>query len=300
MLKTIAAIFPHSHHPASLDIIRGIHRALRLFESSHLLIVLDTDGEDGSLSPLREAEALLTVAQSDISGAILWQIGGETSESALASLLAQGIPVVCIDRHPSHIACDFVGVDNRSGARYAVEYLMRLGHRRIAHLTLQPQDHEVATSAVVERRLGFEDAMALRELTTGATHIYSDLPELARILSSGNVDKPTAVFTANDDCADRLVQETSALGLSVPEDYSVIGFDGLSSLWHPAAWLTTMNISFNDIGDRATELLLHRIGHPTAISEPRQHILLPTTLVQRTSCRQIVGVDAAAGPISSK
>jgi len=123
---------------------------------------------------------------------------------------------------------------------------------------------------------------------------------LARILSSGNVDKPTAVFTANDDCADRLVQETSALGLSVPEDYSVIGFDGLSSLWHPAAWLTTMNISFNDIGDRATELLLHRIGHPTAISEPRQHILLPTTLVQRTSCRQIVGVDAAAGPISSK
>ena len=286
-LKTIAAVFPHSNHRSSLDIIRGIHRALRLFESSHRLIVLDTDDDDGELSAEREAEALKTVVREGIAGAILWQVGGETSEAALASILDAGVPVVCIDRYPVTTSCDYVGVDNRSGARYAVEYLMRLGHQRIVHFTLPDNDNEVHTSAVVERRLGFEEAMALRGITTGSKQIYSDQAELLGLLRSADENRPTAVFAVNDHSAANFVQEAAKLGLSVPEDFSIVGFDGLSSLWHPAAWLTTMNISFNDIGDRATELLLRRISYPMEPAAPRQHILLPTTLVPRTSCREI-------------
>lgn len=195
-----------------------------------------------------------------------------------------GIPVVAVDPHTGRSDVPTVDADNVAGAVLATEHLLGLGHRRIALLGGRA-DLESARL----REEGFRKAMASAgvEIDEGLVRVGGYRPETAegpaRELLS-RPDHPTAIFAANDLSAIRTMEVAHELGLRVPEDVSVIGFDNIpeSALAQPP--LTTINQPLREIGAAALRILVDLLEG----REPETgHLQLPTSMVERASCRAL-------------
>jgi len=194
------------------------------------------------------------------------------------------IPVVAVDPHtgPSHLPT--VDSDNLAGAVMATEHLIRLGHRRIGFLGGR-SDLESARLREEGYRTALADAGIPLDAdlmrVAGYREETADLP--ARELLT-MAEPPTAIFAANDLSAIRTMEVARSLGLGVPDDLSVIGFDNIpeSALTTPP--LTTINQPIQQMGFVAMKLLIDLIDG-TEVRDP--HRRLPTELVRRGSCRAV-------------
>jgi DNA-binding LacI/PurR family transcriptional regulator len=116
----------------------------------------------------------------------------------------------------------------------------------------------------------------LKQQTRLAADYFRNLP-----------DPPTALFAVNDNVAHVFITEAEALGWSVPGDISVVGFDDIEQYSPRAPFLTTIRQPFEGIGTRAAELLLRNMEGAKENKRTFQHMLLPTKLVVRSSCRPV-------------
>ena len=191
-----------------------------------------------------------------------------------------GAPVVAVDPHtgPSHLPT--VDSDNLHGARLATEHLLELGHRRIAMLTGRP---DLQSAQLRER--GYRDALAAagvpvdEELVqVGAYDPAVSAKPARRLLSSDR--RPTAVFAANDLSALATLEVAAELGLRVPEDLSVVGFDNIPESALAAPPLTTVEQPIRQMGHQAIETLIRLIRGEQPES---MHVTLATSLVVRQS-----------------
>ena len=172
-----------------------------------------------------------------------------------------------------------VDSDNRRGAELAVEHLLELGHRRIGFLAGRP---DLESSR--QREEGYRAALAAAGVPAdpALVHVgdYDDDVRAAEALLT-LPDRPTAVFVANDTSAIVTMDVAVTLGLRVPADLSVIGFDNVpeSALTRPA--LTTIDQPIQLMGERAVEILVELLAgrQPEAT-----HVRLPTSLVPRGTC----------------
>ena len=151
-------------------------------------------------------------------------------------------------------------VDQVAGARLAAVHLVALGHRAIGHLAGPPDWIEAAA-----RRRGFEDAVAAADLPVVPVHAGdwsadSGFEAGRALLAEG----PTAVFAANDQMALGLIHAAHAVGLHVPDDLSVVGFDDIPEAAHLLPALTTVRQDFAELGRRSVAELLASLGagHP--------------------------------------
>ncbi|SDG60406.1 LacI family transcriptional regulator [Lentzea fradiae] len=195
-----------------------------------------------------------------------------------------GTPVVAVDPHTGRAALPTIDSDNLHGGRLATEHLLALGHRRIALIT----GREDLKSAQ-QRETGYRGALASAGLPVDENLVRrgdyeADIAaESARRLLR-EPDRPTAVFAANDITAIAVIQAAQELGLRVPEDLAVVGFDNIpeSALCTPP--LTTVQQPIREMGHRAVELLVRLING----DEPTDtHITLSTELVVRQSTRPL-------------
>jgi LacI family transcriptional regulator len=204
------------------------------------------------------------------------------------------IPLVGVDREV--VGRQFVASDNRAGAKSAVAYLHRLGHRLIACIA-GPQDLPNAQ----ERRMGYED-VALPILRSAgvdpsayivcADFSYdSGYAATRRLLAVS--PRPTAIFASSDQQAIGGLRAAADLGLAVPRDLSIVGFDDipLANLVMPR--LTTVGQPVAAIGVLAMRLLLDLFSG-AAVPRRRRH-LLATSLQIRQSCAPPSGDAASAG-----
>jgi LacI family transcriptional regulator/LacI family repressor for deo operon, udp, cdd, tsx, nupC, and nupG len=178
-------------------------------------------------------------------------------------------------------AVDKVEVDNRRGAREAVEYLIQLGHRRIGLITGRL---DVSTSR--ERRLGFEEAMAAHKLPVQDRYIRGgDFKQASgRALAEELLSlspAPTAFFVLNSLMTVGALEAIHRRRLKIPSDIAVIGFDDLP--WAEALDppLTVVRQPAYEVGQAAAELLLKRLSDPTRAVA---HVRLPSRLILRSSC----------------
>ncbi len=289
VVRRLAVLLPNrTADLATRAILNGIHQALRLRQIQYRLLTFDTE-VSGPSSVRRmdmEREACAAIEHEAVEGTIVWPLAGEQTVVEWRRMQERGVALVCVDRIPPGLACDFVGVDNYGAAREAVKYLLRRGHRRIAHIT---SDEEATT--IAERIRGYRDAM------NGAGNPPS--PEWILKLhysSPGNPDEeianfltevaPTAVFTLNDHLAHRLVYVAESHGLVVGKDISVIGFDDIDRYSPRPALLTTMRQPFERIGECAVELILkRRCGGPCGSKERVfRQFYLSAPLIERSTC----------------
>lgn len=195
-------------------------------------------------------------------------------------------PLVAIDPHTGPSRLPSVHGDNLAGAITATEHLLELGHRRIGFLAGRP-DLESAR----QREQGYRDALAAAgvpvddDLIRVGDYEPETSEEPARQLLTLD-DRPTAIFAANDLSAMQTLQVAHSLGLDVPGDVSVVGFDNIpeSALIEPP--LTTIDQSIQEMGRQAVELLIDLIEGNT---ERPQQITLPTRLVVRQSTGKVPG-----------
>jgi LacI family transcriptional regulator len=243
--------------------------------------------------PREECEILDRLREESVAGVIIWQNDGIRSEAALRRLHDAKVPVVYIDRHPVELDCDCVGVDNRESMRAAIEHLLCLGHRRIGYITGAER-----VNTVVEREQGYRDALCAAGIRSAEDMIVTlhegpggDIASAVRRLYALE-DRPSAVAALSDFHAFAFMREARLLGWSVPDDVSVIGFDDIECYSPHLPVLTTVHQPFSEIGERAAHLLVRRLE--TGPDSARQHIMLPTSLVIRSTCRSVVS-DGSVG-----
>jgi len=227
----------------------------------------------GSREADREWEAIETLLQLRTDGVIL---AGPVLPAPRIVATATSVPLVLVARASRWPSVDSVTNDDRAGARLAVDHLVSLGHRDIAHV-----DGGQGAGAAA-RRSGFLDAMRAHGLAGSAVVVPGAFTEeggasgVDRLLQSRR--RPTAVFVANDLAAVGALHAFERRGLRVPLDVSVVGYDNtsLAALGHID--LTTIDQPKRRIGAVAVRLLLERLegGRDRA-----RHVVVSPSLVVR-------------------
>jgi len=274
--STIGLLVPDNSNPFFAALARAIEDAG--FAEGYNVILCNSD-----YSTKKETTYIDVLLAKQIDGLILSP--SRDYPDSLKPVLEDNLPVVVVDRHAGDQSVDQVMVDNQQGGYLAGQYLINLGHRCIG--CIAPPPETVASAG--DRIKGFRQALAEAGLElfencivssdlryTGGEAAMSQL--LARKLGL------TAVFAANDLMAAGVINALRQAGLSVPHDVSVIGFDNSlqSIMMYPA--ITTVAQPIVELGRVAVSLLLKRIANP---DEPPSQVVLPTTLLERESCRSI-------------
>ncbi|WP_307868310.1 LacI family DNA-binding transcriptional regulator [Umezawaea beigongshangensis] len=260
--------------PFSTELLKGAADSIR--GSGFELVVYSAGGRTGDQAGW-EKRYLSRLSGTLVDGAVL-----VTPAVVLEAL--HGTPVVAVDPHTGPTALPTIDSDNLRGAQLATEHLLALGHRRIALLTGRPD-----LQSAQLRETGYRRALAAAGVPVDEDliRVGSYDPDIsrrsARELLTGP-DRPTAVFAANDLSAIATVETASALGLRVPDDLSVVGFDNIPDSMLCTPPLTTVDQPIREMGRRAITLLIELIngGEPA-----RTHLTLDTKLVVRQSTRAV-------------
>ena len=196
----------------------------------------------------------------------------------IATLAALDIPIVAVSSRFEDHGVPSVDLDNALGARLAVDHLLKLGHTRIAHIM---GDFDHADS--ITRRSAFEAALHDAGIAVEPAYIQvghyktTDAYDCTRALLT-LPNPPTAIFCGNDEMAQGALDAARDMGISVPAQLSVVGFDDvpLASLLTPP--LTTVHQPLEQIGELATRLLIARMAG--VAGAPQTHCLQPELVVR--------------------
>lgn len=229
--------------PVSVQMLDGLVRTVGPLGLGVLLIPGSSTPEEGAVDPLVETAAM------DVA-AIIW--GGTVEDPNLAALRRRGIPTVVVEGQAvDDVAA--IGIDDRNGIAELGRHLRELGHERIATVTLPfnragraglVDDERMAQLEweITRRRLaGMHDAGIVPVATWEApASLVEHGTDAGRALLAGP-DRPTAVLAQSDLLASGVVLAARELGLRVPEDVSVAGFDGLDLPWLAPDVLTSVS-----------------------------------------------------------
>jgi len=193
------------------------------------------------------------------------------------------VPVVLVDSYAPGLPYDTVLIANHSAAVKAVEYLIANGHRYIGLVGTSPQ----SPPGVAERRAGYLDALAqhgiaeayIEDSWLSSTDGYA---ATQRLLT--RAPQITAIFASADLVATGVVRAAWDMGLHIPDDLSVMGFDNIDLAREMFPPLTTVNVHKTWMGVLGVQQLLQRVHFP---DQPQTTVILDTELVIRDSVRQL-------------
>ena len=274
--ETIAVMVPDIADPFYPALVKAIQSVAD--EQRYTILLCTSEGD-----PEREESYLDLLRAKQVDGALV--DGLVLPRARLAHFVEEGFPMVSLDRDIDFPTIPLVQVDNRLGAQLAVEHLVRLGHRRIAHVTGRTQ-----VRISTERHGGYEEELRRLGVEVDPTLVVAgDFTEAGgyratqELLERGAAF--TALFAANDVSALGALRALNESGRRVPDDVSVVGFDDLWLAAYLTPPLTTIRQPLTEIGRRATELLIDVLQGKRRPRRVR-HILRPE-LVVRGSTRRV-------------
>jgi LacI family transcriptional regulator len=271
---TLGLILPDSANPFFAEIGRAIE--MEAFQHGYSVILCNTEGD-------AQKESIYTgvLSKKQVDG-MIFVATGEESDS-VQMLLRQQLPLVLVDRQLPNIEADAVLTNNRQGGILAAQHLALLGYKHIACVT---GPSHLTPSA--ERVTGFLETLGdygiqAQDVPNYRGDFHPESGYQAGLSLLGRVPRPNAVFCCNDLMAIGFYRAAAELGLRIPQDVAVIGFDDieLSSYLNPP--LTSITQPKVQMGRAAVGLLLERI---TNRSLPARKLVLETRLVNRKSCGQ--------------
>lgn len=236
------------------------------------VILVNTDEDSG-----KEAAALEALAAERVAGVAL--AAASDVPAGVSTLTSLSIPLVTFDNRVSSARLDSVTVDNKSAARRAMEYLVKLGHSRVGMVS-----GPLSASSVKDRQTGWAEALGFdrsqiatmsRQGTLRAESAYACASELLA------AERPTAIFSVNNVSTVGVIRAAREHDIEIPHDLSLIGFDDfpLAELFTPA--LTVVSQPTDDIGRTSAQLLHRRLQEPDA---PPRPVVLRTAFIERASC----------------
>lgn len=226
----------------------------------------------------REQAQLEHLARSGVDAVALVPAG--TKQPALRWLRERGAPLVIVDRDLPGVAADCVCCDGEAGALGATNHLIRLGHKRIGCIT--GSTHSPVSQA---RLAGYRAAMRAAGLAYDAGVVLArDVDDVRASAATRRLLEsplpPTAIFAFSDYMAIGVLYTARSMGLRLPDELSVIGYDGICISAFTEPPLTTIEQPTQELGRLACAMLLERLADPTL---PFRRAMLPTRLCVRSS-----------------
>lgn len=268
--KMVAAVVPDITNPFYAVLTRGLADAVD--KAGYGTYVCNTDG-----STARELAFTEDVLDRGVDGIVMASV--DVSMRASAGPAALGTPVVCVGGIFDHPQVDLVAVDEGVGSYAATMHLVERGKRRIAMIQ-GPAESGAARDAGYRRALEesgreCDPATMVRGDWTrrGGQRAMHELMALA--------ERPDAVFCANDLTAIGALDTARELGLSIPDDIALVGFDDVDAATIVSPALTTIRNPAYETGIAAGELLLGRMLG--TYNDAGRKVILPCPLVQRQS-----------------
>ncbi|WP_432536928.1 LacI family DNA-binding transcriptional regulator [Kineococcus arenarius] len=261
--RTVGVVLDDLRNPWFVDLLDGLRPVLTAVGLRPVLA--DTNAEPraaGDLVRLR-VDGLVVVGTRDDVTAV------EEAAAAVPTVLAG-------TRDALGPPADLVADDGEAGVRLVVEHLAALGHRHLAHVA-------GAGAVGALRRDAFERAARTGGLTAtvAAADMTEDGGHRAALRLLRRPQRPTAVLAANDVSALGVLAAADELGLRVPQDVSVAGYDDTSLAALRRVSLTSVDNRSREVGRRAGELLLQRMADPA--TAPRTELLLPRLVPRRST-----------------
>ncbi|MDQ1486072.1 MAG: LacI family transcriptional regulator [Actinomycetota bacterium] len=270
----VAMVVPDITNPLFPPMVRGAEQVLS--RSDYTLVLTDTDND--AATERRHVESMRARgADGFIVATARWH------DELLDELAASGVPAVLVNRRTSNGRLPYIGADDRAGIQLAVDHLVGLGHRHIAHLA-GPAD----TSTGRERAHAFRQAVAAHGLPVPAHSVkvcstYSESAghDVARRFLSA-APNFTAMVAGNDLIALGALAALAEAGLKCPDDMSVIGFNDLPLVDRLTPPMTTVRIPLHHMGALAAQILLAEMsGRANAV--PVQSLLAVDLVVRGTT-----------------
>ncbi len=262
---------PPQANPFYSQVLFGMEEACRRRGINLLFVTLPVDSHN---CPVEIPQSLYS---EDVNGLLMV---GTFVDETITSLGGRRIPpVVLVDAYSDTESYDSVVSDNFRASYQAVEYLLQKGHRHIALVGSEPNSYP----SLRDRRNGY--LRALKEHGIGETYLadfnlyqQQGQAEIATLLKEN--PQITAVFGVNDLVAVSAMRVAQEMGLRVPQDLSVIGYDDTYLAINAVPHLTTMHVDTTAMGYAAVQLLALRLENPEAA---RMTLTIHPTLVERES-----------------
>jgi len=274
--RVLAYVMLDANNPFFHDVARGIEEVA---ESKDLSVFVCNSDQQTA----REMSYLSLLEEQRVQGVLITPIDAEAEY--LDELSRRGTHVVIVDRTRSGNTHCSVAVDDRLGGRLGVEHLLDLGHERIAfvggpeHIG-QVRDRRDGARAALEAAGRSGDDLVL--VQTAALTVAEGRNAGARITGMPKRSRPTAAFCANDLLALGLLQQCVALGIQVPEELAIVGYDDIEFAAAAAVPLTSVSQPRRELGRRAAELLLDEATNP---NHQHEQVVFTPELVARASTR---------------
>src|SRR5579859_4486082 len=299
--RLIGMLIPAWAWPLIPDLTPGIVEVIK--QTPYDLVLYSINDEDLERD---RSEVINRLLATQLTAGLLAIFPGRTSQH-LTRLYKQGFPMVIIDDQEVQTT-PWIGADNIGGAYTVVRHLIRLGHRRIAHIQ-GPPEYLVSH----DRYLGYCQALIEEGIPPNPELVLAGdfMPPSGRACASKFFElplekRPTAIFASTDQMAYGVLSAAEEYGISIPQDVALVGFDDDAPSAHVRPALTTIRQPVYEMGKAGMELLLsmvssqqgltHEVRHPartghttsrvdakdTQQPQPTR-ILLPTSLVVRES-----------------
>ena len=274
---SLGLVLSDIRNPFIAELARGAEDAALMGDCDLVLCNSDFDAN-------KQMQYVRSLAAKRVDGILMNSVSMLRREQQ-SELVDLGVPIVLLNRSDSNETFSTVCADNELGGALAAQYLLKLGHRKIAHLT-GPRKH----GNLSDRTRGFVRALQAAPNPVQPVVLYGKFDfsggaELTRKLLDEHPGI-TAIFAANDVMAFGVIRAALDRGLRLPEDLSLIGFDNIefSGIVHPP--LTTIHQPKYEMGYAAVEILL-RMARDRDRPMLEQRVLR-VELIERESCRELV------------
>ena len=268
----IGLIVPDIHNPYFAEVARGVEQMAS--ENGLTMMLCHSDYKlEGELH-------YVEILQAERSAGVIWFPATNSPEPA-EKLAGYGVPLVILDRFTPSVHVPYVVADNFHGGYLATKHLIDLGHHTIGCIT---RPMELYHSS--ERMRGFRMAMKDNQIdideslvVSGGFRLEDGLNATKHLMK--NPVHPTGIFAYNDFMAIGALRAACELGINVPEDLSIVGFDDIPQAAFTCPALTTISQPKLEMGRKGVSLLLEEISDPTRTSNPIPP--LPVKLIIRES-----------------
>jgi len=273
--NTIGLLVPEIEHHFFSTIINGIEEVA--YQNNYNVLIVQSNE-----SYLREVLNTQTLLGNRVDG-MLASFSKETKDfSHFQQLIDNEIPLVFYDRAVDNLHADVVVVDDYSGAYNAVKHLITRGCKRIAFYSA-PQ-HLILGK---DRYNGYVDALEANNIKFDKNLVYScDTFESAIKISQSilkKVDRPDGIFAVNDLTAVGIMKVARKLGINIPEELKIVGFENSKSGSICDPELTTVDQFGYNLGKKAMTILLDRIKKDSHDYKPVKHVIKTKLIVRGSS-----------------
>jgi LacI family transcriptional regulator len=256
--RSIGVLIPDITNPVFPRVVKGLDESFSAADYTMFLCNTDED-------PHKQVALTQSLIDRHVDGLVL--VSQSLDNRAMRDLLRDGPPAVFVNRRSGDPAHDYVGPDNRRAIDLLVRHLADLGHQRIGFIS-----GPAGSSSARDRLAQFPLAMAAcgrrAELDLHYAGDYSAETgrRATRHFFRGQAERPTAIIASNDLCALGVIDEATGMGLRVPGDLSVTGFDdivGFDAVTNNpvfALGLTTIDQPKRELGAIAAQMLLQRLS----------------------------------------